>query len=235
MLREVLEVRAGAGLRDRAGVQQRQGAGRSRHEDGRGGRQRRAAEAETLVPDDFKSLSDDLDVAKDAMAKGDYKTALASAQAIQQKANDVLAKAKARKDELTKSWADMSDSVPKMMDAIKSRVDILSQSKKLPAGHGRGQARGRQGRPRLGHGGVGRSAGGREGRKVDRRDGEGGHRQEQGRGDHGLARHAGGRRSGGSSREIVPVRNPEGPAPAGLFRLRPHSHSIVAGGFDVTS
>ena len=68
------------------------------------------------------------------MAKGDYKTALASAQAIQQKANDVLAKAKARKDELTKSWADMSDSVPKMMDAIKSRVDILSQSKKLPAG-----------------------------------------------------------------------------------------------------
>ena len=68
------------------------------------------------------------------MAKGDYKTALASAQAIQQKSNDVLAKAKAKKDELTASWSQMSDSLPKMVDAIKSRVDILSQSKKLPAG-----------------------------------------------------------------------------------------------------
>jgi hypothetical protein len=92
------------------------------------------AEAESLVPDDFKSLSDDLAAAKDAMTKGDYKTALASAQAIQQKANDVLAKAKAKKDELTASWNQLNDSVPKMVEAIKSRVDILSQSKKLPKG-----------------------------------------------------------------------------------------------------
>ncbi len=91
-------------------------------------------EAESLVPDDVKSLSDDLNAAKDAMAKGDYKAALASAQSIQQKANDVLAKAKAKKDELTKTWNELSDSLPKMVDAIKSRVDILSQSKKLPKG-----------------------------------------------------------------------------------------------------
>ena len=91
-------------------------------------------EAASLVPDDMKSLSDDMAAAQAAMTKGDYKTALASAQSIQQKANDVLAKAKAKKDELTASWNQMSDSVPKMVDAIKSRVDILSQSKKLPAG-----------------------------------------------------------------------------------------------------
>src|SRR4029077_5802539 len=91
-------------------------------------------ERANLVPDAMKSLSDDMAVARDAMAKGDYKTALASAQAIQQKANDVLAKAKAKKDELTAAWGQLSDSVPKMVDAIKSRVDILSQSKKLPAG-----------------------------------------------------------------------------------------------------
>jgi hypothetical protein len=91
-------------------------------------------EAENLVPDDMKSLSDDLAAAKDQMAKGDYKAALASAQSIQQKANDVLAKAKAKKDELTATWNQMSDSLPKMLDAIKSRVDILSKSKKLPAG-----------------------------------------------------------------------------------------------------
>ena len=93
-------------------------------------------EAANLVPDDMKSLSDDMAAARATMAKGDYKTALASAQAIQQKANDVLAKAKAKtkKDELTAAWTPLSDSVPKMLDAIKSRVDILSQSKKLPKG-----------------------------------------------------------------------------------------------------
>jgi hypothetical protein len=92
------------------------------------------AEAENLVPDDFKSLSDDLAAAKDAFGKGDYKGALAAAQSIQQKANEVLARAKAKKDELTASWNSLSDTVPKMVEAIKSRVDILSQSKKLPKG-----------------------------------------------------------------------------------------------------
>lgn len=92
------------------------------------------AEAENLVPDDFKSLSDDLAAAKDAFTKGDYKGALAAAQSIQGKANDVLAKAKAKKDELTAAWNSVSADLPKMVEAIKSRVDILSQSKKLPKG-----------------------------------------------------------------------------------------------------
>jgi hypothetical protein len=39
----------------------------------------------------------------------------------------------AKKDELTKIWADLDQGIPKMMEAIKSRVGILSQSKKLPA------------------------------------------------------------------------------------------------------
>ena len=92
------------------------------------------AEAESLVPDDFKSLSDDLAAAKEAYAKGDYKGALASAQSIQQKANDVTAKAKAKKDEMAAGWNAVAADVPKMVEAVKSRVDILSQSKKLPKG-----------------------------------------------------------------------------------------------------
>jgi len=91
------------------------------------------AEAEHLVPDDFKSLSDDLAAAKDAFAKGDYKGALAAATSVQQKANDVLAKAKAKKDELAAQWNALAD-VPKMVEALKSRVDTLSQAKKLPKG-----------------------------------------------------------------------------------------------------
>ena len=92
------------------------------------------AEAERLVPDEFKSLSDDLAAAKDAFAKGDYKGALAAATSVQQKASDVLAKAKAKKDEFAAQWNSLADGVPKMIEALKSRVDILSQSKKLPKG-----------------------------------------------------------------------------------------------------
>ena len=91
-------------------------------------------EAENLVPDDFRSLSDDLAAAKDAYAKKDYKGALAAAQSIQQKANDVTAKAKAKKDELAASWNALAADVPKAVEAVKSRVDMLSQSKKLPKG-----------------------------------------------------------------------------------------------------
>jgi hypothetical protein len=92
------------------------------------------AEAEALVPDDFKSLSDDLAAAKDAYAKKDYKGALASAQSIQQRANDVMAKAKAKKDEMAAKWSSIAADVPKAVEAVKSRVDMLSQSKKLPKG-----------------------------------------------------------------------------------------------------
>ena len=38
-----------------------------------------------------------------------------------------------RRRSSTKTWEELSVGLPKMMDAVKSRVDILSKSKKLPA------------------------------------------------------------------------------------------------------
>jgi len=49
------------------------------------------------------------------------------------KAKDVVAAAKAKKDELTKQWTDMSQGLPEMVGALESRLGILSQAKKLPA------------------------------------------------------------------------------------------------------
>ena len=97
------------------------------------------AEAERLVPDDFQSLSDALNVARDQLARGDYEAALASAASIQQKARDVLARARAKKDELTRTWNDLAGSVPKMVEAAESRVAVLSQSRKHPKGVDPGQ------------------------------------------------------------------------------------------------
>ena len=91
-------------------------------------------EAMKYVPDQVKGLEDGLKSAKDAFAKKDYKAALAAVKDIPAKAKDLAAAAAAKKGELTKTWEDMSGGLPKMVEAIKSRVDILSKSKKLPAG-----------------------------------------------------------------------------------------------------
>ncbi len=91
-------------------------------------------EAMKYVPDQVKSVEDALATAKANFEKKDYKAALAGAQDVAAKAKELGAAAATKKAELTKSWEEVSNGVPKMAEAIKSRVDILSQSKKLPAG-----------------------------------------------------------------------------------------------------
>jgi hypothetical protein len=59
---------------------------------------------------------------------------MSEAQALTAKAQDMASAAAKKKEELTKAWQDLSSGMPRVVDAIKSRVDILSQSKKLPAG-----------------------------------------------------------------------------------------------------
>ncbi len=92
------------------------------------------AEAEKIIPDQVKALETALASAKDKLTKGNYKSALTEAQALAGKAKEVIAAAKAKKDELTKKWTDLSQGLPKMVEAIQSRVDILSQASQLPAG-----------------------------------------------------------------------------------------------------
>jgi len=92
------------------------------------------ADAMKFVPDQANSLDAALAAVKDKFTKGDYKAALSDAQSLASKAKDVASAASAKKAELTKSWEDMSAGLPRVVDAIKSRVDILSQAKKLPAG-----------------------------------------------------------------------------------------------------
>jgi hypothetical protein len=90
-------------------------------------------EAMKYIPDQVKGLEDGLQAAKDAFAKKDYKAALSAAKDLPGKAKDLAAAAATKKEELTNAWKEMSGGLPKMVEAIKSRVDILSKSKKLPA------------------------------------------------------------------------------------------------------
>ena len=99
------------------------------------------AEGSKYVPDQAKVVQDALRGLKDSFAKGDYKAVLAGAGDVTGKAKALTDAASAKKAELekakaelAKSWEEMSGGLPKVVDAIKSRVDILSQAKKLPAG-----------------------------------------------------------------------------------------------------
>jgi hypothetical protein len=56
-----------------------------------------------------------------------------SAKSLTDKTKEVASAASAKKAELTKGWESLSAGMPKVLDAIKARVDILSKSKKLPA------------------------------------------------------------------------------------------------------
>jgi len=90
-------------------------------------------EAAKYVPDEVKSMEGALAAMKDKLAKGEYKAVITEAQAFTEKAKGLPDAAKAKKEELTKSWTDLSQGVPKMVEAVQSRVDMLSKSKKLPA------------------------------------------------------------------------------------------------------
>jgi len=81
-----------------------------------------------------KSVEEALAAAKANFEKNEYKAALAAAQDVGAKAKQLGTAATAKKAELAKAWEEMSSGVPKLAEAIKSRVDILSQSKRLPAG-----------------------------------------------------------------------------------------------------
>lgn len=91
------------------------------------------AEAAKIVPDQVKSLEDALATAKEKFVKGEYKDALEEATALVGKAKEVMAAAKAKKEELTKKWTELSQGLPKMIEDVQGRVDVLSKVKKLPA------------------------------------------------------------------------------------------------------
>lgn len=91
-------------------------------------------EGEKYVPEQFNALTA---AAADARAKfdaKDYKGALTAAQAIPAQADEVMKAAAAKKEELTKQWADLQASLPAMVQALTEKIGGLVAMKKLPKG-----------------------------------------------------------------------------------------------------
>ena len=97
------------------------------------------AEAAKYAPDQLQAAQSTLQNAKDELAKGDYKAALAAAQDAANKAKDLATAAAAKKDEWTKTWQETSASMPKSLNQVKARLDAYSHGARLPAGMDKSQ------------------------------------------------------------------------------------------------
>jgi len=93
------------------------------------------------APDQLQAVDAQLNGLKDSFAKGDYKAVLAGVPSLnsaisnlKDTATQKQADAQAAADKAKDAWGPVSSDVPKMVDAIQSRVDILSKSRHLPHG-----------------------------------------------------------------------------------------------------
>lgn len=98
-------------------------------------------QAQKYVPDQLQQVQSQLDALKDSLNKGDYKSVLAAAPALNTAISSLKDAAAAKQSEVEAavakakdSWGSMSSDLPKMVDAISSRVDVLSKSHHLPKG-----------------------------------------------------------------------------------------------------
>jgi hypothetical protein len=96
-------------------------------------------QAQKYVPDQLQAVDAQIASAKDSFAKGDYKAVVAAGPAImaaisslKDAASAKAADAEAALSKAKDAWSSVSTDVPKMVEAIQSRVDMLSKSHHLP-------------------------------------------------------------------------------------------------------
>jgi len=96
-------------------------------------------EAAKFAPDALHRVDSTLTSLKDQLAKGDYQAVLAGAPQLTAAVGSLKETVAAKKAEFEtqvaaalEKWNSLSADVPKMVDAIQSRMDILGKSKKLP-------------------------------------------------------------------------------------------------------
>ena len=92
-------------------------------------------DAAKFAPTELSAVDAKLAALKEKLAKEDYKAVLAEAPALTKEVESLKETTVAKQTQnaaATHEWEALNADVPKMVQAIQSRVDILSQSKKLP-------------------------------------------------------------------------------------------------------
>jgi len=90
-------------------------------------------EVERYVPAEWKPISDGLSACKASFDRGDYKRALASAQALLPKIQAAAEAARTKKDELLATFGELKTSLPTLVDSLKRRLSQLAAASSLPS------------------------------------------------------------------------------------------------------
>ncbi len=96
-------------------------------------------DAAKYLPTELSGVEANVASLKDNIAKGDFKAVLTGAPQVMTAINSLKDAVAAKKSEVEAAmaaaateWTSMSADLPKMVEAIQSRVDILGKAKKLP-------------------------------------------------------------------------------------------------------
>ena len=89
---------------------------------------------QAYAPEQLANLQQMSTTAHEKFDKGDYKGAMADAQAMTPAVQSAVAEADKKKEEFGKMWNEMSSTVPAMMASLETKVNELAGMKKLPAG-----------------------------------------------------------------------------------------------------
>ena len=87
------------------------------------------------APVAYKGVESTLAMLKDSLAKEDYESVLAGTPELNKAVESLkvaIASGKEQFEAATAEWETLSADVPKMVEAIQSRVDTLSSSRRLP-------------------------------------------------------------------------------------------------------
>ena len=97
-----------------------------------------SAEAGKYIPDELAAVQAKVTDLKASFDKKDYAAVLAGAPALLSEAQGLLGAAAIKKDEVIKAmggeWTSLAASLPGLVSAVTSRVNVLSKSKHLPEG-----------------------------------------------------------------------------------------------------
>ena len=94
-------------------------------------------DAAKYLPDQLKSAEGSIAALKDSLTKGDFKAVMAGAPALMSSLDTLKTNVGAKLEEAkaaTGEWTAYAADLPKMVEAIQSRVTTLGASKKLPKG-----------------------------------------------------------------------------------------------------
>lgn len=95
------------------------------------------AEAAKYLPEELKSAEGALASLKESLGKGDYKAVVAGAAPLMGTIDTLKTQLGAKLEEAkgaAAEWTTYASDLPKMVEAIQSRVSTLSASRKLPKG-----------------------------------------------------------------------------------------------------